>query len=52
MLPYLYLEVEELQVMPEIFTSRFMIGMFEYVCVKVLVSYLDWTKEQTVLDSI
>ncbi len=46
--PYLYPEVEELQVMPEVFTSGFMIGMFEYVCVKALVPYLDWPKEQTV----
>ena len=46
--PYLYPEVEELQVMPKVFTSGFMIGMFEYVCVKALVPYLDWPSEQTV----
>lgn len=45
--PYLYPEVDELQEMPEVFTSGFMIGLFEFVCVKALVPYLDWPKEQT-----
>lgn len=46
--PYQYPEVEELQVMPKVFTSGYMIGMFEFVCVKALVPYLDYPKEQSV----
>jgi fluoroacetyl-CoA thioesterase len=46
--PYQYPEIEELQVMPKIFTSGYMIGMFEFVCVKALVPYLHYPKEQSV----
>lgn len=45
--PYQYPEIEELQIMPKVFTSGYMIGMFEFVCVKALVPYLNWPKEQS-----
>ncbi len=46
--PYQFPEVEELQVMPEVFTSGFMIGMFEFVCVKALKPFLNWPSQQSV----
>lgn len=46
--PYLYPELKELQTMPQVFNSGFMVGLFEFVCVKALVPYLNWPTQQTV----
>jgi fluoroacetyl-CoA thioesterase len=39
--PYLYTEALELQVMPAVFATGFMIGLMEWTCVKLLAEHLD-----------
>jgi len=46
--PYLYPEIDEGQVMPKVFATGFLLGLFEFSCIKALKSHLDWPKEQTV----
>lgn len=46
--PYLYPEFEEGQVMPVVFATGFLVGLFEFSCIKALNPHLDWPKEQTV----
>ncbi|HEB01879.1 MAG TPA: thioesterase [Nitrospirae bacterium] len=46
--PHLYPEAEEFQVMPEVFATGYMVGLFEWACVRALKPFLDWPKEQTV----
>jgi fluoroacetyl-CoA thioesterase len=46
--PYLYPEMEEGQVMPKVFATGFLVGLFEFSCIKALNPHLDWPKEQTV----
>jgi fluoroacetyl-CoA thioesterase len=46
--PYLYPELEEGQVMPKVFATGFLVGLYEFSCIKALNPHLDWPKEQTV----
>ena len=46
--PYLYPDIEEGQVMPKVFATGFLVGLFEFSCIKALNPHLDWPKEQTV----
>lgn len=46
--PYLYPEFEEGRVMPVVFATGFLVGLFEFSCIKALNPHLDWPKEQTV----
>ncbi len=46
--PYLYPESEELQAMPRVFATGFMVGLFEWACIRAVNPYLDWPREQTV----
>ena len=46
--PNLYPESEEFQNMPNVFATGFMIGLFEWACIRALKPYLDYPKEQTV----
>ena len=46
--PYLYRESPEFQVMPRVFATGFMVGLFEWACIKALNPYIDWPREQTV----
>lgn len=46
--PRLFPEFPEGQVMPNVFASGFMIGLFEFACIKAINPYLDWPEEQTV----
>ncbi|MCJ7598931.1 MAG: thioesterase family protein [Methyloceanibacter sp.] len=39
--PYLYREAPELQVMPEVFATGFMVGLMEWTCVQLLAPHLD-----------
>jgi len=50
--PHLYPEFEEGKVMPEVFATGFMVGLFEFACIKALNPHLDWPNEQTVGISI
>ncbi len=41
-------ESEEFQEMPEVFATGYMVGIFEWACVRAIKPFLDWPKEQTV----
>lgn len=46
--PSLYPESSEFQEMPEVFATGYMVGLFEWACVRAIKPYLDWPREQTV----
>lgn len=46
--PYLYPESSEFQVMPKVLATGFMVGLFEWACIRAINPYLDWPNEQTV----
>lgn len=46
--PYLFPEAPEFQVMPTVLATGFMVGLFEWACIKMLIPHLDWPHEQTV----
>ncbi len=46
--PYLYPDIPESQVMPKVFATGFMVGLFEFACIQAINPHLDWPKEQTV----
>ena len=46
--PALFPEATEFQVMPRVFATGFMVGLFEWVCIQALQPHLEWPAEQTV----
>lgn len=50
--PALYPEAEEFLVMPEVFATGYLVGLFEWACIKAIKPHLDWPREQTVGTSI
>jgi len=46
--PALYPESPEFQQMPEVFATGFMVGFFEWACIRAINPHLDWPEEQTV----
>ena len=46
--PALYPEAGEFQVMPTVFATGFMVGLFEWACIQLTIPHLDWPNEQTV----
>jgi len=46
--PYLYPESPEFQTMPRVFATGFMVGLFEWACIRALIPHIDWPHEQTV----
>ena len=46
--PHLYADAPELQQMPSVFATGFMVGLFELACIRAVNPYLDWPREQTV----
>ena len=48
MVPALYPEAPEFQEMPQVFATGFMVGFLEWACLKAVIPYLDWPREQTV----
>jgi fluoroacetyl-CoA thioesterase len=46
--PKLLPESEEFRQMPEVLATGFMVGLFEWACIRALMPYLDWPEEQTV----
>ena len=46
--PHLFPEAPELQIMPNVLATGFMVGLFEWACIKLLTSHLDWPDEQSV----
>ena len=46
--PHLYPDIPESQVMPNVFATGFMVGLFEFACIQYVNAYIDWPREQTV----
>ena len=46
--PHLFPEATELQVMPQVLATGFMVGLFEWTCIQAINPHLDWPDEQTV----
>jgi len=46
--PALFPEAGELQAMPKVFATGFMVGLFEWACIQAVNPHLDWPNEQTV----
>ncbi len=46
--PYLFPDFPEGKEMPRVLASGFMIGLFEFTCIKAVMPYLDWPHEMTV----
>lgn len=45
--PFLYPEAEEFQVMPAVLATGFMVGLFEWACIRAIEPYLDWPERMT-----
>lgn len=46
--PFLYPEAPEFQAMPRVLATGFMVGLFEWACIKAVNPHLEWPAEQTV----
>ncbi|MGD0885351.1 MAG: thioesterase family protein [Thermodesulfovibrionales bacterium] len=46
--PHLYPESPEFSVMPEVLATGFMVGLFEWACIRAINPHIDWPAEQTV----
>lgn len=46
--PYLYPESPEFQLMPRVLATGFMVGLFEWACIRAVNPHIDWPREQTV----
>ena len=46
--PHLYPESPEFQVMPKVLATGFMVGLFEWACIRAINPHIDWPREQTV----
>ena len=46
--PHLYPEAPELQEMPKVLATGFMVGLFEWTCIQAINPHIDWPREQTV----
>jgi fluoroacetyl-CoA thioesterase len=46
--PFLYPEAAELQQMPKVLATGFMVGLFEWTCIQAINPHIDWPEEQSV----
>ncbi len=46
--PALYPEASEFLAMPKVFATGFLVGFFEWACIKAINPHIDWPDEQTV----
>ena len=46
--PHMFPEFSEGSEMPEVFATGFLVGLFEFVCIKALHDHLNWPEEMTV----
>ena len=46
--PYLFPDIPEGREMPAVFATGFMIGLFEFTCIKAINPYIDWPAQQSV----
>lgn len=48
LVPALYPEAEEFNVMPNVFATGYLVGLIEWTCIQAVNPHLDWPDEQTV----
>ena len=46
--PHLFPEFSEGRAMPEVFATGYMVGLFEFACIKAINAHIDWPRQQTV----
>ncbi len=46
--PFLFPEFPEGAAMPKVLATGYMIGLFEFACIKAINPHIDWPREQTV----
>lgn len=46
--PHLFPEFHEGGRMPEVLATGYMVGLFEFACIKAVNPYIDWPRQQTV----
>ena len=46
--PHLFPDIEEARTMPNVFATGFLVGLFEFACIKAINPHIDWPREQTV----
>ena len=46
--PHLFPEFPEGGQMPDVFATGFMVGLFEFACIKAINAHIDWPRQQTV----
>jgi fluoroacetyl-CoA thioesterase len=46
--PHLYPESTEFQAMPRVLATGYMVGLFEWACIKAINPHIEWPLEQTV----
>lgn len=46
--PHLLPESSEMQIMPNVLATGFMIGIVEWACIQAIMPHIDWPREQTV----
>lgn len=46
--PFLYPESPEFRIMPKVLATGFMVGLFEWACIKAINPHINWPDEQTV----
>jgi len=46
--PHLYPESPEFQAMPRVLATGFMVGLFEWACIRAINPHIGWPREQTV----
>ena len=46
--PYIYPESEEMSIMPKVFSTGFMIALFEWACVRFVNEHIDFPNEMSV----
>ena len=46
--PHLFPEFSEGQVMPDVLATGYMVGLFEFACIKFINNHIDWPRQQSV----
>ncbi len=46
--PHLFPEFPEGDLMPEVLATGYMVGLFEFACIKAINPHIDWPRQQTV----
>ena len=48
LVPALFPEAREFQLMPRVFATGYLVGLVEWTCIQAVNPHLDWPREQTV----